>query len=95
MSLFVLEIVSFSFVIVLARFQDGPLNLDIQLHNSSYTNGRVNSHSVFDNDPGFHFKLRLVSNITSELQVTAVSELDGVRVICATGGITNEFIIQN
>ena len=67
----------------------------IQLQNST----RIGSIVTFDNDPGFHFKLCSVSNnpnnITSELQVTAVSELDGVRVICATGGSEDlTFIIQ-
>ena len=45
-------------------------------------------------DPGFHFELHVVSNssnsITSELQVTAVSELNGVIVEC--GGLSGTFM---
>ena len=40
---------------------------------------------TFVGDPGFNFEIHVVSsgsNITSELQVTAVRELDGVTVEC-------------
>ena len=41
---------------------------------------------TFLDDPGFNFELHVVSNssnITSELQVTAARQLDGVTVECA------------
>ena len=45
---------------------------------------------TFVNDPGFHFEIHVLSNssnsVTSELQVTAVRELNGVPVKCSGSG---------
>ena len=58
---------------------------------------QVGSVITFGVDRGFNFELHIVSNssgiLTTELQVTAVRELDGVRVDC-TGSITFESTIQ-
>ena len=47
---------------------------------------RYGSVLTFAADPGFNFEIHVVSNssnsITTELQVTAVRELDGVTVEC-------------
>jgi hypothetical protein len=50
-------------------------------------NSRYGSVETFMNDPGYIFEIHVLSNsssasITSELQVTAVRELNGVRVEC-------------
>ena len=48
---------------------------------------------MFENDPGFNFEIHVISSgsdsITTELQVTAVRELNGVTVECA--GLTTRF----
>ena len=48
---------------------------------------QVGSKVTIVNDPGFHFEIQIVSNssnaIISELQVTAVRELNGVTVECS------------
>ena len=45
---------------------------------------QVGSIVIFENDP-FHFEIHIVSNssnsITSEMQVTAVRQLDGVTLV--------------
>ena len=59
----------------------------ITLQNSAQ-NSQYGSVLTFVADPGYRFEIHVVSNssssiITSELQVTAVRELDGVTVECA------------
>ena len=65
----------------------------ITLQNSAQSS-LVGSILTFGNDPVFHFELHIVSNssnrLTSELQVTAVRELNGVRVECT--GINGTFV---
>ena len=57
---------------------------------------QLGSVVTFMNDPGFNFELHIVSNssgnfTTTELQVTAVRELNGVTVECfgSSGTITS------
>ena len=54
----------------------------VQLHTYSTVRFPERVRSTFQNDPGFHFEVHITSNstniTTSELQVTAVRELDGV-----------------
>ena len=54
---------------------------------NSVRSSQVGSTVTFVNDPGFHFEIHVVSNssnsITSELQVTAVRQLNGVTVECS------------
>jgi hypothetical protein len=51
---------------------------------------QIGSLLTFVNDPGFNFELHVVSSssniLTTELQVTAVRELNGVTVECAGSG---------
>ena len=54
---------------------------------TSVRTSQVESKVTIINDPGFHFEIHIVSNssnstIISELQVTAVRELNGVTVEC-------------
>ena len=66
----------------------------IILQSAAQSSQNDGSTLTFDNDPGFHFELHVVSNssnsIASELQVTAVSELNGVIVEC--GGLSGTFM---
>ena len=61
---------------------------------------QVGSVLTFVNDPGFNFELHIVSFnsnidiITTELQVTAVRELNGVTVECAGSSETFTSTIQ-
>ena len=46
----------------------------------------VGTTLTFQRDPGFHFQIHIISNtsssITTQLNVTAVRQLDGVEVVC-------------
>ena len=47
---------------------------------------QIGSLLTFVDDPGFNFEMHIIAaaiNITTELQVTAVRELNGVRVECS------------
>ena len=54
---------------------------------TSVRTSQVESKVTIVNDPGFHFEIHIVSNssnsIISELQVTAVRQLNGVTVECS------------
>ena len=72
----------------LSRWTINPQS-GIMLENS-VQGSQVGSIVTFVNDPGFHFEIHVVSNssnssnsLTSELQVTAVRELNGVPVKCS------------
>ena len=59
----------------------------VTLQNTAQSS-QIESILSFVNDPGFNFELHVVSFnssiITTELQVTAVRELNGVTVECGT-----------
>ena len=63
------------------------INLQSGTLQNSVRESQVGSIFPFVNDPGFHFEIHVVSNssnsLTSELQVTAVRELNGVSVECS------------
>ena len=63
------------------------INLQSGTLQTSVRGSQVGSIVTFVNDPGFHFEIHIVSNssnsMTSELQVTAVRELNGVPVECS------------
>ena len=63
------------------------INLQSGTLQTSVQGSHVGSIVTFVNDPGFHFEIHAVSNssnsLTSELQVTAVRELNGVPVKCS------------
>ena len=65
----------------------------ITLRNTTL-NSQVGSILIFENDPGFHFEVYVISNtsnrLTSELYVTAMRELDGVQVECT--GVIETFM---
>ena len=67
----------------------------LMLHNSAQIS-QQGSIVTFSNDP-FDFEIHVVSNrsnsITSELQVTAVRQLNGVTVEC--GGVNETFMSAN
>ena len=62
------------------------LNLPSGMLQATVRSSQVGSKVTIVNDPGFHFEIHIVSNssnsIISELQVTAVRELNGVTVEC-------------
>ena len=77
-------------------FSRWTINLpSVMLHNSAQIS-QQGSIVTFSNDP-FDFEIHVVSNtsnsITSELQVTAVRQLDGVTVEC--GGVNETFLSAN
>ena len=53
---------------------------------------------TFAYDPGFHFEIHVISissnSITTELQVTAVRQLNGVTVECAGPSGPSMYVIQ-
>ena len=64
-------------------------------------NSNERSTLTFENDPGFHFEIHNIitvsnnsNNITTELQVTAVRELDRVTVMCSGASGSIEFTIE-
>ena len=69
------------------NLQSGPLQNSVQ-------RSQVGSKVTFVNDPGFHFEVHVVSNssnsMTSELQVTAVRELNSIPVECS--GISGNYM---
>ena len=62
------------------------INLPSGMLQTSVRSSQVGSKVTIVNDPGFHFEIHVVSNssnsIISELQVTAVRQLNGVTVEC-------------
>ena len=63
------------------------INLLSGILRASAQSSQVESKVTIVNDPGFHFEIHIVStnsnSIISELQVTAVRELNGVTVECS------------
>ena len=79
-------------------FSKWRLNLpSIKLRNTARSS-QIGSALPFQSDLGFQFGLHIVStasnSITSELQVTAVRELNNVRVECAGGSESFMSVIQ-
>ena len=62
------------------------INLPSGILQAIVRSSQVGSKVTIVNDPGFHFEIHIISNssnsIISELQVTAVRQLNGVTVEC-------------
>ena len=71
--------------------QTGFSTWDINLPNQVQLSHTITQHDTevtFQGDPGYGFTIFIIpssSGIHSELHVTAVRELDGVRVVCIGG----------
>ena len=72
------------------------INLPSGMLQTSVRTSQVESKVTIVNDPGFHFEIHIVSNssngMISELQVTAVRQLNGVTVECDGPGVDEHYM---
>ena len=70
------------------------INLPSRILQATVRSSQVGSKVTIVNDPGFHFEIHIVSTSSnstiSELQVTAVRQLNGVTVECS--GVSGNYM---